>query len=233
MYDHLGIFCYTIELWDLPSAAGINDRKFIEWWREHPHEEDVQILNWIDDNAPSGSYVEWYAHQHPQLGVVELGGWNGMYTWRNPPLALLSAEAEKHIPYIVSLTRLLPHLVVFHVEVTGLNNRTYNVNLVVENTGFLPSFTSEQGKKRAVIRPVRAELKLPESVELINGDRKQELGHLEGRSNKLDVAANLGSSPTDNRARIEWVLRAEADTKITIHIQSERAGNIDIPLTLA
>ncbi len=46
MYDHLGIFSYTIELWDLPTAAGIKDRKFAEWFRDHPHEDDsVALLN--------------------------------------------------------------------------------------------------------------------------------------------------------------------------------------------
>ena len=40
IFDHLGIFCYTIELWDLPTEAGIKDRDFIEWGRDHPHQDD-------------------------------------------------------------------------------------------------------------------------------------------------------------------------------------------------
>ncbi len=54
----------------------------------------------------------------------------------------------------------------------------------------------------------------------------EELGHLEGRSNKLDVAAVYGESATDNRARLEWVIEAKPGTKITIKVLSERAGKI-------
>ena len=232
MYDHLGIYCFTIELWDLPTASGIKERKFIEWWREHPHEDDVQILQWIETNAPPGSYVDWYAYQHPQLGAVEMGGWNGMYTWRNPPQAFLSQEAERHIPFVVALTDLLPHLAAFYVNVDALQNGAYRLNLVVENTGFLPTFTSEQGKKRPVIRPVRAELILPAGIEVLSKERKQELGHLEGRSNKLEVAAHFSSSPTDNRARVEWVLRGKPGTEVLIRIKSERAGTLELPVKL-
>ena len=92
MYDHHGVFTYTIELWDLPTEAGIKDRKWIEWWRDHPHEEDLQILKWIDEHGPSDAYVPWQTFDHPQLGKIELGGWNNMYTWRNPPSVTLKRK---------------------------------------------------------------------------------------------------------------------------------------------
>jgi len=50
MYSHLGIFAFTVEQWDIVSKAGIEDRKFIDWLREHPHEDDQKILDWADDN---------------------------------------------------------------------------------------------------------------------------------------------------------------------------------------
>ena len=36
--------------------------------------------------VPSDAYMPWQPFDHPQLGKIELGGWNNMYTWRNPPL---------------------------------------------------------------------------------------------------------------------------------------------------
>jgi murein tripeptide amidase MpaA len=226
LFDHLGIFTYTIELWDLPTAAGIPDRKFIEWFRSHPHEEDLKILKWADENGGDGAYVNWYPYDHPQLGKVELGGWNFMYTWRNPPHSLMSAEAALQAPFLLSLGDMLPHLVVHTLELKHLGDGDYSINLVVENTGFLPTFTSQQGKKRKVIRPVRVELELPENVTLVSGKRRTELGHLEGRSNKLEVAAIGATSPTDNRNRIEWVIRGQKGSTIGLHILSDRAGSL-------
>jgi hypothetical protein len=55
----------------------------------------------------------------------------------------------------------------------------------------------------------------------------QEFGHLEGRSNKMEVAAHATESPTDNRARLEWVIQAESGARIEIKIKSERAGSLN------
>jgi murein tripeptide amidase MpaA len=232
MYDHRGAFCFTIELWDLPTEAGIKDRKFIEWFRDHPHEEDLQILKWSDENAGDHAYEDWYTFNHPQLGKVELGGWNFMYTWRNPPVALIGAEAARNTPFALALGDMLPRLKVHTLDVKALGGGDYHINLVVENTGFLPTFTSQQGKKRKAVRPVRAELELPEGVKLVNGKRRIELGHLEGRSNKMDVATIWGESPTDNRARYEWVLNAPSNSIVKLHVVSERAGTIHQDVTL-
>jgi len=232
MYDHLGVFTYTIELWDLPTEAGIKDRKWIEWWREHPHEEDLQILKWIDEHGASDAYFEWQPYDHPQLGKVELGGWNSMFTWRNPPLDFVEAEVKRHYPFILSLGEMLPHLTLFNLDVRKIGEDKYHINLVVENPGFLPTYTSQQSKSRKVSRPVRVELELPEGVKLASGKHREELGHLEGRSNKLEVGASGSESPTDNRARLEWVIHAPVGSKIKIKIMSERAGTLTREIVL-
>ena len=226
MYDHQGVFSFTIELWDLPTEAGIKDRKWIEWWRDHPHEEDVQILKWTDEHAGPGAYVDWQPFEHPQLGKIELGGWNSMYTWRNPPIVYVGQEAERQLPYVLALADMLPHLNIRNLEVTPLGDDNYHLNLVVENNGFLPTNTNAQGKNRQLVRPVRVELELPEGVELVNGKRKVELGHLEGRSNNLSVTAQGAENPTDNRARAEWVIRAPGGASLSINILSERTGSL-------
>jgi murein tripeptide amidase MpaA len=232
MYDHHGMFTYTIELWDLPTEAGIKDRKWIEWWRDHPHEEDLQILKWTDEHGSSDAYLPWQPYDHPQLGKIELGGWNNMYTWRNPPLDFVESEVKRHYPFILTLGELLPHLSIYSLDVKKISQNKHHLNLVVENSGFLPSYTSQQSKSRKSSRPVRVELKLPDGAIIASGKRRQELGHLEGRSNKIEVAANSADSPTDNRARLEWVIQAASGTKIQIKILSERAGSISRELTL-
>ena len=232
MYDHLGVFAFTIEQWDLPSQAGIKERKFIEWYRDHPHEEDLQILKWTEKNAGENAYVDWYKYEHPQLGSVELGGWNNMYTWRNPPPGFLAPEVERNTPFALAVGEMLPHLVLHTLEVIPVSDNNYRVNLVVENTGFFPTYTSEQGKKRKAVRPVRVELELPDTVKLINGKRRTELGHLEGRSNKLDVSSSWVGSPTDNRARAEWVFHVKSGAKVLAHVLSERAGVLHVEVQL-
>lgn len=226
VYDHLGIYSFTIELWDLPTEAGIKDRKWIEWWRDHPHSEDVQIIQWIDEHGEEDAYVEWQEFVHPQLGKLELGGWNTIHTWRNPPVNYVESEVSRHFPFILSLGDMLPWLSLHTVKVEGLGNEDYRLIVVVENNGFLPSFTSEQAKSRQAIRPVRIELEIPEEAKIVNGKRRVQLGQLEGRSNKISVNSTANASVTDNRGKTEWIIHAKAGTKIIINVLSERAGSL-------
>jgi hypothetical protein len=155
-----------------------------------------------------------------------------MYTWRNPPLDFLESEVKKHYPFMLALGEMLPHLVIQSLEIKKISDNKFHLNLVVENNGFLPSYTSQQSKTRQSTRPVRVELVIPKGAILTSGKHREELGHLEGRSNKLDVSANYGESPTDNRARLEWVITASPGTKIEIKILSERAGRINREIIL-
>ena len=41
------------------------------------------------------AYVNWRPFRHPQLGLVEIGGWDKMNFWRNPPPALREPEVER------------------------------------------------------------------------------------------------------------------------------------------
>lgn len=226
MYDTFGVFTFTVEQWDLPTEAGIKERKLMEWLRQHPHEEDLQILKWADEHIGAGAYVDWYPFEHPQLGPVELGGWNFMYTWRNPPPLLMGAEAERNYPFALAIGGMLPSLSIHTLALEPLSGGETYLNLVVENTGFFPTSTSEQGRKRNASRPVRVELDLPEGVQLRSGRRKLELGHLAGRSGRLQTSMIWTSSPTDNRARAEWVLKGPAGAEITLRILSDRAGSL-------
>ncbi len=231
MFSHLGIFAFTVEQWDIVGRAGIEDRKFIEWMRDHPHEDDLKILKWADENVGENAYVEWYEFDHPQLGKIELGGWNNMYTWRNPPHHLMGEESERNVPFAIALGKMLPHLEIHTLDIKKVSEETYIINLVVDNDGFFPTYTSNQGKKRGVMREIRVELELPEGIEIINGRQKEKLGHLEGRSNKLGSTFLL-ATPTDNRVRREWTLKASPGNNLQLHITSERAGSVHKKIVL-
>jgi murein tripeptide amidase MpaA len=232
MFNHLGIFAFTVEQWDIVGRAGIEDRKFIDWMRDHPHEDDLKILQWADENVGDDAYVEWYEFDHPQLGIIEIGGWNSMYTWRNPPHHLMGEESERNVPFALALGKMLPHLEIHTLDIDKVSEDTFTINLVIDNDGFFPTYTSNQGKNRGVMREVRVFLEIPLDVEIVNGRPKEQLGHLEGRSNKLGQTFML-ATPTDNRVRREWTLKASPGSKLQLHVTSERAGSIHKQILLS
>ncbi len=235
LFEHKGVFAFTVEMWDLATAAGVkgknDEKKFIEWFRKHPVEDDYKILDFINEHAPDG-LVPWYAFDHPQLGKVELGGWNTLYTWRNPPPTLLEAEIAAHADFALAFASLAPRLAWREVMLTPVGEGVYHLLAVVENIGFLATNGSAQAKKMKAVRPVRLELELPAGATLKAGKLKQEVGHLEGRSNKLN-AAYYGASPTDNRARAEWLIHAPQGGTLVVRTVAERAGVLRREVVLA
>jgi Zinc carboxypeptidase len=228
LYRHKGVYAYTVELWDLVTAAGIEEKnrekKFAEWFEKHPAEHDHRILDFLDAHIPEG-LVAWYPFEHPQLGAVELGGWDQMFTWRNPPPALLEAEIAPQAEFALSFLALAPQLAWRAVEVHPLGGDLYHVRAVVENLGFLPTCGSSQAEKAKAARPVRVRVELPEGATLESGQRQQELGHLQGRSHRLTMDY-FEPSPTDNRGKAEWVIRAASPATVTLQAASDRAGTL-------
>jgi len=228
LFEHKGVFAYTVEMWDLATAAGVEEKRkeknFIDWFRLHPAADDYKIMEYADKVAPGG-LVAWYEFVHPQLGKVELGGWNTLYTWRNPPHALLEAEIAPHGDFAVAFAALAPRIAWREVTVTPLGEGNYHLLAVIENRGFLPTYGTQQALKMKAVRPVRLELDLPAGVTLAGGKQKQEIGQLEGRSNKLDMAY-YEASPTDNRGKAEWLIHAPAGSILTVSAIAERGGTI-------
>jgi hypothetical protein len=92
MFHSMGVHAWTVEIWSPQRQAGITDYKYIDWFRDHPHSHDIQLLKWSDEKLEGKGYVDWRPFEHPQLGTVEIGGWDGAYAFRNPPPPMLEAE---------------------------------------------------------------------------------------------------------------------------------------------
>ena len=77
----------------------------------------------------------------------------------------MDEESERNVPFALSLGRMLPKLLIHTLDVEKVSEGTYAINLVVDNSGFFPTYTSQQAKTRVTARPIRVELELPSGVE--------------------------------------------------------------------
>ncbi len=227
LYDHLGMFGWTVEIWSPQQQAGIKDFKFIDWYREHPIEDDVTMMKWNDEQLDGKGYIDWYEFDHPQLGKVELGGWNNMYAFRNPPPKFLEKELSLFPEWIVWHLLISPKLELVHSEAKALGDGTYRIQLVVQNTGWLPSYITKKALEKKVVRPVVCEIDLPEGAILEMGKEREEFSQLEGRAYK--AAALVPWSATDathDRLKVEWVVHAPNGGKVNLTARHERAGTV-------
>jgi hypothetical protein len=90
-------------------------------------------------------------------------------------------------------------------------------------------------KNRKLARGVVCEIELPENATLETGKLREELGQLEGRAYKPAAAntwAGSSADETDDRLKIEWVVRAPRGTTIRLVARHERAGVAAARVTL-
>jgi murein tripeptide amidase MpaA len=242
-YDHLGIFAWTTEIWSPQRQAGITEGfdketkpgsfRFTTWGRDHDPEDDVKMVRWADEKLEGKAYYDWKPFDHPDLGPVELGGWDILYSHRNPPPPFLEPEIAPFADWIVWQALISPLLRIHTAEATPLGDGSYRVRLVVENTGWLPSYVAKKALERKAVRPVVAEILLPEGATLVTGKSREELSHLEGRAYKSPGNTGYAADVTDDRAKVEWVIRAPSGGTVELLARHERAGTVRAAVPLS
>lgn len=223
VYDHFGMFAWTVEFWDMVGEAGIKERKFIEWFKDHPEEDDLKLIKWNDEQANGEAFVSWQSFDHPQLGQLEIGGWNPMYAFRNPPPSKLLDTIKPVTQFALAHASIAPLLRVATFTAEPLGEGLYRLRAVVQNEGYLPTYGSIKGKERRACRPLEAQIRLPEGGTLEIGEAKHEIDHLEGRSARTGFLTFSNGATTD-RTKLEWVVRVPAGGEISIIVQGGRGG---------
>jgi murein tripeptide amidase MpaA len=233
IYEHLGMFEWTIEIWCPMREAGIKDYKYIDWFRDHPVADDVKLLKWADKELKGKGYIDWYKFKHPQLGNVELGGWDKIYSFRNPPPHLLEREIAKFPDWIIFQTLISPKLELVEAKAEKIGKETYRVRLAVQNTGWLPSYVTKRAEQRKITRGVVAEIGLPKGVELVSGKVREICGELEGRAHKQTLMSFwTDTNPTADRMKVEWVVKAPKGGTVNLMAKHERAGTVTVKVKL-
>ncbi len=233
VYEHLGALFWTVELWAPNKEAGITEYDWIDWYRAHPPEDDLKLLKWSDEQCGGQAHVTWYPFRHPQLGEVELGGWDRMNYWRNPPPELRRREAARFPPWLDQLALSLPQLELLRTEVRALGPDTWRVRMAVANAGYLPSYVSKRALERQVARGTVFEIAMPAGASLVSGKERMVQGHLEGHAAKHSLQAFLQDRQlTADREVAEWVVRAPRGTALALYARADRAGAVMTEVTL-
>lgn len=233
MFDHLGLFAWTVEIWSPQQQAGIEEYKFIEWEREHPFDDDRKLLAWSDGELEGKGYIDWYPYDHPQLGPIHLGGWDMAYSWRNPPPLLLAGELERFPEWLLWLTLISPRLELHSSAVQPLGGGHYRVEVVIANGGWLPTYVSKRALERKVVRGLVAEATPPAGGRLVSGKAREVHGQLEGRHVKASAPTVWSSvDPSSERVRLAWVVEAPEGGAFEVTVRHERAGVVRVEVEL-
>jgi hypothetical protein len=154
---------------------------------------------------------------------VELGGWDILHNWTNPPAGFLEKEIQSFPDWIIWHTLISPKLALREASVKAIGKNAYRVRLVVENDGWLPTYVTKKALNKKVTRGVICEIEIPPGATLQTGKPREEFGQLEGRA-YLSAFPDLLEGGTDDRVKVEWVVAAPEGGKVTLVARHERAG---------
>ncbi|NUZ04537.1 M14 family metallopeptidase [Piscinibacter koreensis] len=235
IYEHLGALFWVVEIWAPNREAGITDYKYVDWYREHSPDDDLKLIRWSDAHCGGQAHVDWKWFDHPQLGPVEIGGWDKMNFWRNPPPALREREAARFPAWMTQIALSLPRLELLRVDADRLGADTWRVRIAVANSGWLPAYVTRRALARKTVRGVVFEIDWGDGagVALVGGTRRVEGPQLEGHAPKASLNAFMPSRDvTGDRALAEWVVRAPAGTRLALSARADRAGRVAAEVTL-
>ncbi len=240
MYEHRGVYAWTTEIWSPQRQAGITDYKYIDWFRDHPFDDDLKMLNWSDEKLDGKGYVDWYGFTHPQLGDIELGGWDSLYAFRNPPPQFLEAEVKPLGDWAIWQAECSPKLQLKELSTEDVGDRHARIRFAVQNTGWLPTNVTKMATDKKLCRGVVGEIVRQgataesrgehEPSWLRSGGLRQDVGQLAGRSHVAAGGFGWGMDGTGDLGVFEWVV--ECDASYELVAKHERAGVVRASLDL-
>ncbi len=247
MYEQLGVFSWVVEIWSPMRESGIKDYKYIDWFRDHPQEHDLQMMKWNDTALKGKGFIPWKKFNHPQLGECEIGGWDTVNYISNVPLHLLENEVAKFPKWMLWNALISPQLRIKNTSVTALGsngkkNQLYRVRMELQNAGYLPTQVSEQSNKRKALLPLTAQIHLPDGATVVStaGNSgasfgalpRVSLGQLAGWNHKHSgMSFWPDQTPTADIAVAEWVISARPGSTATLEAIHQRAGTVRTDIT--
>ena len=231
-YEYLGISSFATELWDLMGRSGFKDKGLAALTKlTYKEQEEVQLklLRWNDEVMNGECFFNWKTFNHPQLGEVEIGGWNPKEGRQNPPIKLLEEECEKAMRFTLMHMEALPQLAINDVRCEKIGDKVWRITAAIENAGFLPTASTHKAINNRITEPVKAYIC---GGKVLQGEVEIEVGHLTGRGLSLVQGPYGAVSPAGRRKKAEWLVEAEAGAEVCITAKGDRAGVVRHKLTL-
>lgn len=235
-HDALGIMATTTEQWNMAEVAGV-PRNPGNYYPEQykPEEDELTMLRWNDEHLEGKHFIRWHAFNHPQLGEVEIGGWDWKWTSKNPPIPFLEQETHKISMMCIKQAMMLPEISVTHHSAEKVREGIYRVKITVENVGFFPTYILEAAIQNKVAKPIDIVLDKGENFTLLEGRYGTLIQPMHGRfrMNRNVYFGNPGEGITQRAQTLEWLVACDVPgTQLNFHIDAARAGKADCTVTL-
>ena len=196
-------------------------------------ERALKLFEWNDRKLNGHAFIDWHKFDHPQLGLVEIGGWKKKFLTRNPPVEVMEAEIDKFLLFPTRLAKLLPRLSIKKASANRIGEGLYDVSITIENMGALPTYIMKHAVDIGSTKPGKVSIELGEGMEMISGNSLENF-HLEGFLNRVLTGSRSERENTrdKNKVTFNWIVGSDKPGEIKISVESQKAGRDTVTLNL-
>jgi hypothetical protein len=217
-YHQRGALAYVIELWDLFKQLGIERKKpFVDHYSKLTR-ADMRALAAFDREHNAGRiFGAWKKVDHPQLGEVEVNGFDPRVGLWNPPYERLGQTCSTQSAAFLRVAALAPRISVAVVGQERAEGHT-RVDIRVANHGYLASYGLPSAKALPHAEPLRLTARGEGVTLLAPVEQVVEIGHLDGWGGGLYGGPSVFAPWTRGNGHERFVTLMVAGTG-TVHVE--------------
>jgi hypothetical protein len=224
-YHQRGALAYVVELWDLFHQLGIERKKpFVDHYAKFAR-KDMRALAQFDQQHNAGRiFGAWKKVNHPQLGEVEVNGFDPRVGIWNPPYERLDATCRAQSAAFLRVAALTPRVSVSVVRQERSEGHT-RIDIRVANHGYLGTVGVPSAKGLPHVEPLRLTARGEGVTLLAPAEAVIEIGHLDGWGGGLYGGPSVFSPWTRGNGHERFVtLIAAGQGRVQVEVGSCRVG---------
>jgi hypothetical protein len=233
-YHQRGALAYVVELWDIFQQLGIERRKpFVDHYSKLTRAHMRKLAEFDRQHNAGRVFKPWRAVQHPQLGTVEVGGFDPRVGIWNPPYERLADTCAGQSAAFLRVAALLPRLSLRMVEQQPAEGGLTRLKLRVANHGYLPSHGVHSAKDLPHCEPLRLRAHGDGLQVLAPAEAVVEIGHLAGWGGGLYGSSSAFSPWTSGNRHERFVtLLVAGKGRLQVELASCRVGALHLDIDI-
>ena len=214
VYEHVGVYGWTTEFWDVIQQATGRSRHTHIWYVGPTDDEELAVYRWAVEHHARAATTTGRRSITRSWAPVEIGGWDEVFLWANAPASELLAEVRRTPSS--PCTRRCAHRGsrCCTPPSIALGGDSWRVEVGIANTGWLPTHVTVKAAKDELVLPLVAELS---RCPVVGGH-----GAPRARSARrpAEHALHYGKNDgTPERVLATWVVQAPAGTEVHVAVQ--------------
>lgn len=232
-YHQRGALAYVIELWDLFHQLGIERKKpFVDHYAKLTRKDMRALADFDREHNAGRVFGQWQKATHPQLGEVELNGFDPRVGIWNPPFERLEETCRTQSAAFLRVASLVPNVSVQVLKQERIEGHV-RTEIRIANHGYLGTCGLPSAQTLPHAEPLRLTLRAEGLALLAPSETVVQIGHLDGWGGGLYGGPSIFAPWTRGNGHERFVtLVTSGSGRVHLDVGSCRVGMQSLVITI-